>query len=440
MARTAMPEASKPMRILYIHQFFATRESSLGLIRSYEFARRWVEQGHKVTVITSSSRLPEEFSAKMLTDGEIDGIRVRSVRVSYSNHMGVGRRIGSFVAFMFGATWLSVTAGKHDVVFATSTPLTVGVPGYFASLLTGAPFVFEVRDLWPEAAIQMGAIRRNGLLSIVAKTLERFLYRRAKEVIALSPGMAAGVVAEGVPCEHVHMVPNSSDLDLFTPGARDRKMVSRYNLQRKFVVGYAGAIGPSNAVEDNVPEAARILHERGRDDIVFVIAGDGKSVPILTERTAELTNVQLIGSLPKSEVPLLTRTADALLVLFADKPILATNSPNKLFDGLASGTPMIVNSNGWTREIVEDNECGIYVPAEDGEALAEAIQKLADDRALRKRMGVNARAVAERVFARDLLAEQVLTVLRSAADPRDPMAQGVCSTPEADSDTEHAAS
>lgn len=405
------------MHILYIHQFFATRESNLGLIRSYEFARRWVEQGHEVTVITSSSRLPEEFAAKRLYDGEIDGIRVRSVRVNYSNYMGYGRRLGSFAAFMLGATWLAATAGKHDVVFATSTPLTVGVPGYAASVLTGAPFVFEVRDLWPEAPIQMGVIKRYGLLGIVAKGLERFLYRRAKEVVALSPGMAAGVVAEGVSPEHVHMVPNSSDLDLFSPGPRDRTLVNRYQLARKFVVGYAGAIGPSNAVEDNVPAAARILLARGRDDIVFVIAGDGKSMPLLEERTAGLPNVRLVGSLPKSEVPRLTRTADTLMVLFADKPILATNSPNKLFDGLASGRPMIVNSAGWTREIVEDNECGLYVPAEDAEALADAIEKLADDRALRKRWGLNARCTAERWFARDLLAEQVLTVLRSASDP-----------------------
>ena len=424
MARIVTPETTKPMRILYIHQFFATRESSLGLIRSYEFARRWVEQGHEVTIITSSSRLPEEFSAKGLYDGEIDGIRVRSVHVAYSNYMDFGRRLASFAAFMLGATWLAATAGKHDVVFATSTPLTVGVPGYVASRITGAPFVFEVRDLWPEAAIQMGAIKRHGLIGMVAKGLERFLYRHASEVVALSPGMAAGVVAEGRAPAHVHIVPNSSDLDLFAPGPRDRKFVSHYGLAHKFIVGYAGAIGPSNAVEDNVPKAARILLERGREDIVFVIAGDGKSMPVLKERTAGLANVQLIGSLPKSEVPVLTRTADVLMVLFADKPILATNSPNKLFDGLASGRPMIVNSDGWTREIIEDNECGIYVPAENGEALASAIEKLADHKALRTCMGSNARSVAERVFARDLLAEQVLTVLRSAIDPREAGARG----------------
>ncbi|TLM94724.1 MAG: glycosyltransferase family 4 protein, partial [Actinobacteria bacterium] len=156
--------AASTVRILYIHQFFATRESSLGLIRSYEFARRWVEQGHEVTVITSASRLPDEYSDRLFSDGVIDGIRVRSVRVGYSNYMGTLRRMWSFATFMFGATWLAVTAGQHDVVFATSTPLTVGIPGWCAAALRRRPFVFEVRDLWPEAAIQMGAISRDGLV------------------------------------------------------------------------------------------------------------------------------------------------------------------------------------------------------------------------------------------------------------------------------------
>jgi glycosyltransferase involved in cell wall biosynthesis len=406
------------MRVLYIHQFFATRESSLGLIRSYEFARRWVEQGHEVTMITSASRLPEEFRQRLTVDGEIDGIRIRSIRVPYSNHMGTARRILSFATFMLGATWLAVTSGKHDVVLATSTPLTVGIPGYLASRLKGVPFVFEVRDLWPEAAIQMGAIRRNGLVGRLGRFTERFLYRRAAAVVALSPGMVEGVLAAGTPGERVHMIPNSSDLDLFTPGSKDAAMCERYALADKFIVGYAGAIGPSNDLEHNIPQAAQTLLDRGRDDIVFLVAGDGKSRPHLETLVVDMPNVQLIGTLPKAEVPRLTRTADALLVLFADKPILATNSPNKFFDGLASGKPMIVNSDGWTRELVETYETGAYFPATDGLALADAIERLADDPAGREQIGENARTLAEAQFSRDLLAGKVLNVLEGALTAR----------------------
>ena len=403
------------MRILYIHQFFATRESTLGLIRSYEFSRRWVEQGHEVTVVTSSSRLPDSFQHKLFAESVIDGVRVRSVRVRYSNYMGYVRRMWSFLLFTFGAAWLASTSGKHDVVLATSTPLTVGIPGWMASKIRRTPFVFEVRDLWPEAAIQMGAIRRDSFLGKAAKRLERFLYRSADAVIALSPGMAAGVLAEGVDPARVHMVPNCSDTDLFSPGPKDAELVERWDLAGKFVVAYAGAIGPSNDVDGQVPEAARLLSERGRDEIVFVIAGDGKCLPRLEELTRGYGNVKLVGSLPKAEIPRLTRTADVVMVLFADRPILATNSPNKFFDALAAGRPVIVNSPGWTRDLVTEHECGAYVPPGDARALADAIERLADDASQRERMRTNARRLAEQRFARDLLSQQVLDVLQATA-------------------------
>ncbi len=404
------------MRVVYIHQFFATRESPLGLIRSYEFGRRMVEAGHEVIMITSSSRLSPEYSERIFARGTIDGIEIRSVRVSYSNYMGYTRRIISFLTFTFGATWLAVTAPRPDVVFATSTPLTVGIPGWIAAALRRIPFVFEVRDLWPEAAIQMGALSRTGILGRLAKALERFLYRRSSAVIALSPGMAEGVLAEGVPPERVHMIPNSCDLDLFHPGAKDPGLVERYSLGDRFVVGYAGAIGPSNAVEDSVPGAARILKGRGRDDIVFLIAGDGRSLPGIREAKERegLDNLILVGSMPKHDVPRLTRTADALMTLFAGVPILYTNSPNKFFDGLATGRPMIVNSPGWTRELIEMNGAGVYVAPGDAEALADAIERLADDPDTVTRMGKNARALAEERFGRDDLAVQFMTVLRDA--------------------------
>ncbi len=406
------------MRVLYLHQFFATRESSLGLIRSYEFSRRLIEQGHEVTMVTSSSRLPESYDERVFTEGEIDGIRIRSVRVRYANVMGYARRMWSFVLFTLGATWLAATAGRHDVVVATSTPLTVGIPGWVAAKLTRTPFVFEVRDLWPEAAIQMGALSRTGTIGRVAKGLERFLYRHSHSVIALSPGMAEGVVAEGIPPERVRMIPNCSDLDLFHPGDKDPELLERFGLDGTFVVGYAGAIGPSNAVEAHVPEAALILEERGRADIVFLIAGEGKSLPELERLTAERGNVRLVGSLPKRDVPRLTRTADVLMTLFADVPILATNSPNKFFDALASARPVIVNQPGWTRELVEGHDAGVYIRAGDGRALADAVEGLADDPGRTAQMGCNGRALAEEQFDRDKQAERFIAVLEEAAASR----------------------
>jgi glycosyltransferase involved in cell wall biosynthesis len=403
------------VRILYIHQFFATRDSHLGLIRSYEFSRRWTSQGHAVTVVTSSSRLPEHFSERLFSRGDVDGIDVRSVRVAYANCMSYARRVLSFALFMVGATWLALRAPRPDVIFATSTPLTVAIPGLIAAKLRRVPFVFEVRDLWPEAAIQMGAIRRDGVPAKMGRALERAAYRASSAVVALSPGMADGVIAGGVAPERVSVVPNSSDTDLFTPGPRDPGIVERFHLAGRFVVGYTGAVGPSNAVEAQLPAAARELVSRGADDVAFLVVGDGKSLPALRDAVADLPNVVVAGSMPKSELPCVTRSCDVLLVLFADVPILAMNSPNKLFDALASGRPVIVNSPGWTKDLVESSGAGLYVPAGDGEALADAVERLARDPETRARMGEHARALALSDFSRDESAARVLEVLERAA-------------------------
>jgi glycosyltransferase involved in cell wall biosynthesis len=406
------------VRILYIHQFFATRDSSHPT-RSYEFARRMVADGHDVTMVTGASRLGRAREKRPYSRFDVDGIDVRAVRNSYSNYMGYPRRMVSFAIFSITGTLAALGGPRPDVVFATSTPLTVGIPGYLVSRLRRAPFVFEVRDLWPEAAIQMGALGRDSLLARVARALERFIYHKADAVIGLSPGMTAGIIDAGKDPAAVHTIPNCSDLDLFHPGAKDPEMLTRLGTGERFAVGYAGAIGPSNAV-DVVTRAAAILRERGRADIVFVLAGDGKSLPAIREHVeAEgLDNVKLVGSLPKHDVPPFLRSCDALMTLFADVPILATNSPNKFFDGLASGRPMIVNSPGWTKGIVEDDDAGVHIPADDPRALADAVAALADDRTGAEAKGKNARETAERLFGRDDMARKLIAVLEDAVAAR----------------------
>jgi glycosyltransferase involved in cell wall biosynthesis len=404
--------------ILYIHQVFATRESTHPT-RSYEFARRMVLQGHRVTMLTGGSRLGEPHERRLLSRFEADGIDVVSVRNAYSNYMSYGRRMVSFGLFTVLATLRGLTTSRPDIVFATSTPLTVGIPGWLLSRLWRRPFVFEVRDVWPEAAIQMDALPREGFLTRLAERLERFLYRKADAVVALSPGMADLIIAAGTPPAKVTVIPNCSDLDLFHPGDKDPEIVERFGLEGRFVVGYAGAIGPSNDV-DVVVDAAVHLAEESRDDIVFLVVGDGKSLPAIRERVQRLglDNVILAGSLPKRDLPGVLRTADLLMTLFAPVPVLATNSPNKFFDGLASGRPMLVNSPGWTKDIVESEACGVYVPPGDGPAIAQAAIRLADDPAARARMGASARRVAEERFGRDEMAKELIGVLRGVVEAR----------------------
>jgi len=399
------------MRILYIHQFFAMRDSSHPT-RSYEFARRMVAQGHEVTMVTGGSRLPAEHREKLFSRFEVDGIDVRSVRGDYSNYMSYPRRIIAFALFIFGGTWLSVRAPRPDVVFATSTPLTVAIPGYVASRLRRRPYVFEVRDPWPDAAFQMGALSPTSVLGRLSKWLERFTYRKADAVIGLSPGMVDFILAEDTDPAKVFMVPNCSDLDLFHPGPKDDALVARLGLQDKFVVGYTGAVGPANAVHV-IAEAAALLKAAGREEIAIVVAGDGKRAPQIRDMKEDggLDNLHLLGSVPKHDMPALLRSCDVLLAHLAKVPVLYTGSPNKLFDALASGRPIIVNSPGWTKPLVVENDAGLFVEPEDARALADAIVMLADDPVSVERMGRNARKVAEEQFSRDEQADRLIAVL-----------------------------
>jgi glycosyltransferase involved in cell wall biosynthesis len=383
------------MRILYLHQFFITRAGAGGT-RSYEFARRFVARGHGVRMVTAGNG-----------DRSVDGIEVAGVRGGYSDYarataVAYPRRMLAFASFAVAATLAALRGPRPDVIYATSPPLTIALPALAAAARWRAPLVFEVRDLWPEAPIQMGALR-NPLARRIARALERFVYRRSARVIALSPGIRAGVLAAGVPEAKIALVPNASDLDLFDPApppAGERPVVS-----------YFGTMGEANDLSAAIA-AARLL-----PDVDFVLMGDGKRRPEL-ERGAP-PNVAFSGSArSKEEVAALARRSTACLTLFKDVPVLATNSPNKLFDTFAAGRPAIVNMDGWMRELVEDHEAGLYVPAGDARALAARLEWLRDHPDEAARLGRNARALAEREFDRDLLAERALHVLEEAAGRR----------------------
>jgi glycosyltransferase involved in cell wall biosynthesis len=385
------------MRILYLHQFFVTR-AGVGGTRSYEFARRFVRRGHAVRMVTAGEgraahRAPP--GACRTAAATVDGIEVVGVRGAYSNYMratamsNMGRML-AFARFAIGATVAALRGPRPDVIYATSPPLTMALPGLAASLRWRAPLVFEVRDLWPEAPIQMGALR-NPLAQRLARALERFVYARSARLIALSPGIEAAL-----PADRTVLVPNAADLDLFDPDAP----------RGPFQVAYFGAMGEANDLSA-VIEAARLV-----PDVRFVLMGDGKRRAEL-ERTAP-ANVRFASG-DKADVARLAAESSACLTVFKDVPVLATNSPNKLFDTFAAGRAAIVNMDGWMRELVETNKAGIYVRAGDAADLAEKLAWLRDNPDEAERMGRNARALAERDFGRDQLAERALAVLEEAA-------------------------
>ena len=394
------------MRILYLHQFFITRDG-VGATRSYEFARRFVARGHEV---------------RMVTAGEgrrtVEGIEVVGVSGAYSDYMtatarSYPRRIVAFARFALGAAAAALRGPRPDVIYATSPPLTLALPATLASLRWRVPFVFEVRDLWPEAPIQMGALRSPPLQGL-ARALERLAYRRAAALIALSPGIRDGVLAAGAPLRAVELVPNAADLELFSPRRDGRELRERLGLGERFVVSYFGAMGEANDLTQ-VVEAARLLDGA---EVVFVLLGGGKrrrELEQLAQRSGA-DNVVFRDPVPdKESVARLAAASDACLTIFKDLPVLATNSPNKLFDTLAAGRPAIVNTPGWMRELVERNEAGLFARPGDARDLADKVELLRRDPELKRRLGDNARALAEREFGRDMLAERALAVLERAA-------------------------
>jgi glycosyltransferase involved in cell wall biosynthesis len=403
------------MHVLYIHQYFASRNGRTGT-RSYEFGRYLVGQGHRVTMITSGLANAEfpVSRGERYRRYEIDGIEVVAVAAGYNDpNMGTGlkgwERMLGFYRFAKAASRVGRGFDRPDVVFATHTPLTVGLAGISLSRHFHVPFVFEVRDLWPQALMNVGALR-NPALCWWLQRMARKIYREARYIVALSPGMKRGIVSEGIPGEKVTIIPNAADLD----GSAARE---RLGLGDRFAAVYFGAMGLANGLE-YVVEAARILAERKQDDIVFVLHGNGgkrESLKALAQRY-KLQNVVFSDLVPdKEEVARIVAGCDVCLTIYrAAKE--HTWSPNKMFDSLAAGKPVLINVAGWLGETIEDNGAGWSLAADRPQALADALQRLSQDRPSCEQMGRNARRLAENQFDRRILAGQLERVLTDALD------------------------
>ncbi len=400
------------MKILYIHQYFCTRAGKSGT-RSYEFARHLIKNGHRVTMLTSTSDLSDirRASGRNVDRFEIEGINVVTVPVCYSQSLGVLGRIRSFLLFMLHSTRVAWHERGHDVVIATSTPLTVGIPGMVASWRWRIPLVFEVRDLWPEVPIRLGLVR-NPLVKAALVTLERLIYRRSAHVIALSPGIRDGVLAAGTPAAKVTLIPNCSDLDLFSPGPADPEIRSSLGLDGYFVAVHAGAMGNVNDL-GIVVKAAALLEAQGVESVRWLLLGDGSQAAALRDqvRVLGLRSVIFAGSVTRSAVAPILRACDVCLMLVKDNPVLAYASPNKFFDSLAAGRPQVVNTGGWMRELLEEHGAGLASEPGSPEALATHVHWLSEHPYHVQEMGRNARRLAEEKFDRAKLAgafEQVL--------------------------------
>jgi len=401
------------MHVAYIHQHFSTKEGSTGT-RSYEMAQRLLRAGHRVTMIcgaTSGATIAGLPLTERVNEVDVDGIHVKCVAEPYSNEMGFARRILAFGRFANTAAGL-VVQSRADLVFATSTPLTVGIPGMKGARRLGVPFVFEVRDLWPQLPIAMGIIK-NPLLKWYTRRLERKIYRSARRIIALAPGMKAEIVATGYPGDRIVLIPNGSDIDLFKPSTQPLND-ERFGSADDFRLVFTGAHGLANGL-DAVLDAVAELKRRGVRGIRFVFIGRGGRKQALMDRSrAEQLDdlVCWVDPMPKGELARILPRMDVGLMILANIPAFYYGtSPNKFFDYIAAGLPVLNNYPGWLADMIREHDCGRAVPPGDPAAFADAVVWLRDHRDELPEMGARARKLAETRFARDILAESFVKTL-----------------------------
>jgi glycosyltransferase involved in cell wall biosynthesis len=368
-----------------------------------------LNKGHSVTMVCGrydggDTGLSTAFVNGM-RQGNVEGIEVIEFDLPYRNADGFLRRSLTFVKFALASVRIALTR-NYDILFATSTPLTAAIPGIAARWLRRKPFVFEVRDLWPELPRVMRVIT-NPLILAMLSALEWTAYRSANRCIGLAGGISHGIAKRGVAENRVATIPNGCDLDLFASESVEPWRPIGVSPDDLLVV-YSGTHGKANGL-DAVLDAAEILKHRGRDDVKIVLVGTGMKKNALMERalSIDLSNVIFLDPVPKYKLSGLLNSADIGIQCLANVPAFYFGtSPNKFFDYLASGLPVLTNYPGWVAELVEANQCGFAVPPDDPVAFSDALERASIDRKQLGAMGSNARKLAVTQFDRDNLAER----------------------------------
>ncbi len=401
------------MHILLIHQAFASLDEAGGT-RHYELARVLTSSGHRVTVITGTVSYLSGRAERSPSVEQEDGLTIRRVPLYSAYHRSFFHRLISFISFTWNAFWAGLKVKDVDIVWGTSPPIFQGLSAWALARWKRARFLFEVRDLWPRFAVAMGVIR-NPLLIKASEALEAFLYSQADQLVVNSPGFTDHVRSRGA--KRVALIPNGADPLFFQAAAPLNELRRSLGLEDKIVILYAGAHGPANDLQV-VLEAARLLQG---SMVHFLLVGDGKDKPRLQQLAASwgLENVTFLPPLPKRQMPALLSTVDIGLAILKPLDEYKTTYPNKVFDYMAAGLPVLLAIDGVIRDVVEAAGCGIFIPPGNAKALAEASIKLACDPDLRRTMGGRGRTYLERHFDRRHLGERFRKLVEEMLPPQE---------------------
>jgi glycosyltransferase involved in cell wall biosynthesis len=397
------------MKILYFYQYFSTPKGSWGT-RVYEFASEWVKQGHEVTVITSVYSKSDIKAEKFIDDQVFEGIKVKIINVSIDNKQPFHKRILTFLQYAITSSWFALTL-KADVVIASSGPITVGIPGLIAKYLRGRKLVFETRDLWPEGAIELGIIK-NSVVKKIAYWFEKKCYNASSLIVSLSSGMRKHI-------QEIHNHPNvidvtnAANINMFsTP----KPFIGRSQIVPKKYAIYTGNIGEvNNSIW--LLEAAIELKKLGREDIKILLIGEGKQRNELVEKAQklQLSNFIRWDLIPKEDLVGLIQQSLVSLVPLKGTPVLDKSSPNKFFESLAAGIPVIQNTNGWMKDFLSEHGVGFTLDPNDSKALAETLIYLEANPSLLSEMGMKASLVASKEFDKVNLANKMIEAIQLIA-------------------------
>ena len=406
-------------RVLLIHQAFASPDQPGGT-RHYELARRALSHGVRFTVVASDvSYLTGERNVsrdELFVPQNLDGVQVFRAYAHPSLHWSFVWRVVSFLSFMISSIRTSLKTGPVDVVFGTSPPIFQAVSAWLVALIRRRPFLLEVRDLWPEFAVEMGVLKNQVLIKL-SRWLEGFLYARATHLVVNSPAYRDYLIGKGIPDSRISLVPNGVDVSMFSPDATGESVRREFDLGDKFVVVYAGALGIANDMDTILKAAHRLL---SHDQIAFLIIGDGKERARLQALGGEmsLSNVRFGGARPKTEIPEILAAGDVCVATLKNIPMFGTTYPNKVFDYMAAGRATVLAIDGVIRQVLEAAGGGIFTQPGDDAALAEAVRALSEDRDRARLMGQRARVYVEQHFNRDRQAADFAKLLTAVSKAR----------------------
>lgn len=397
--------------ILYVSHYFPP-EVNAPAIRVSQLAERWVKGGNRVTVLTGfpnhpNGIIPPEYAAHGFMRETLNGVDVIRTYVCAAANRGFLKRILNYLSFMFSALIIGLPRlPQIDVVIATSPQFFVAIAGYFISLFKRVPFVFEVRDIWPEEIVAVGAVRSKFIIGFL-QWIELFLYRRADLIVAVARGTIDVLTERGIDGNKIALFPNGIDLDEFGENGDRAKMRHSHNLNGEFLVTYIGTHGMAHKLETVLETAERL---QGNRRIKFMMVGDGAEKSKLMRQADEmkLDNVSFVPQLPHEKAIEYYRMSDACLVPLRRAELFTRNIPSKIYEIMASGRPILIGTEGESMNLVTGAHAGIAFEPENAESLAEGIQALYRDRALSSRLGANGRRYAESNCCRDRIADRYL--------------------------------